>query len=415
MRTSVILFATDLIDEGFETVVDRIRDMAGADCITMAANYHHSRDVFPHNPRRKVRFMRGGVFFRADPARYAGLRIQPDVADIAREDDPLARLIDVAGKRGMTVKAWTNGVHSTVHASANQDCAVHNAFGDPYITTLCPTNPDVRAYLRALAGDLGRYDLEAYLAESVCFMPFDHGYHHERTLVPISATVKYLLSLCFCPHCVRAAAARGVAVTALQTFVRDETEQALNGAPSAVDGVPLTRDAVAALAGGEMAGLLAAREDTIASLIGELVEASGTVPLHVMEWSGGLRAVGGGMEVGGISGTVCDRAWQDGVDIPRVAGQCRGLSVLGYVRDPAVLRAEIGDYRAILPPGLPLSVAVRPMPPDCASAADVAGQLRALHDAGAAAADYYHYGFMRLSNLGWIGEARKLLAREDRP
>ena len=53
----------------------------------MAGNYHHSRDVFPHNPHRKVRFMRGGVFFRPDPARYAGLRIQPDTADIARSED----------------------------------------------------------------------------------------------------------------------------------------------------------------------------------------------------------------------------------------------------------------------------------------------------------------------------------------
>ena len=96
MRASVILFATDLVDEGFETVVDRIRDLAGADAVAMACNYHHSRDVFPHNPRRKVRFMRGGVFFRPDPARYAGLRIQPDTADIARAEDPLARLIEVA-------------------------------------------------------------------------------------------------------------------------------------------------------------------------------------------------------------------------------------------------------------------------------------------------------------------------------
>ena len=61
----------------------------------------------------------------------------------------------------MVVKAWTNGMHSTVHASAHPDCAVTNAFGDTFITSLCPANPDVRAYVRALAGDLGRYPLEA--------------------------------------------------------------------------------------------------------------------------------------------------------------------------------------------------------------------------------------------------------------
>src|SRR5262249_30546651 len=153
----------------------------------------------------------------------------------AREEDPLAKLVAAAEKRGMTVKAWTNGMHSTVHASAHPDCAVQNAFGDTYITTLCPANPDVRAYVRAMAADLARYPLEAYMPESVCFMPFDHGYHHERTYVPISPTVKFLLSLCFCPHCRASAAEAGVGIDALQAFVRTETDRALNGEPTVLD------------------------------------------------------------------------------------------------------------------------------------------------------------------------------------
>ena len=407
MRGSVILFATDLVDEGFETVVDRIRDLAGADAVTMACNYHHSRDVFPHNPRRKVRFMRGGVFFRPDPARYAGLRIQPDTADIARTEDPLAHLIEVAERRGMVVKAWTNGMHSTVHASANPDCAVTNAFGDTFITSLCPANPDVRAYVRAVAGDLGRYPLEAYLAESLCFMPFDHGYHHERTLVPISATVKYLLGLCCCRHCLAAAEREGAATGPLVEFIRAETECALNGESSALDGIPLTEAAIEGLAGGEMRGLLAGRMQSVASLVAEVAEASGRVPMHAMEWSGGLRAVGGGMEAPPNAGTACDRAWQDGTDVVRVASACAGMSILGYVREANLLVDDIAGYRAILPMGTPLSVALRPMPPDCFAADDLVPKLRALDDAEVAWADFYHYGFMRLSNLAWIGSARK--------
>jgi hypothetical protein len=283
---------------------------------------------------------------------------------------------------------------------------VTNVFGDPYITTLCPANPDVRAYMRALATDLGRYPLETYLAESVCFMPFDHGYHHERTLVPISTTVKYLLSLCFCQHCMRRAAAVGATTEKLREFVRCATDKALNGEVTPLDDVPLQRDAVAALAGGEMAGLLASREDTVATLVGEITEASGRVPLHVMEWSGGLRAVGGGMEVSGAAGPAPERAWQDGVDIPRVADQCRGFSILGYVPKAEQLRQDIADYRALLPANMPLSVAVRPMPPDCHTPADVAARLDVLEAAGVASADFYHYGFMRLGNLTWIGQCR---------
>ena len=91
----------------------------------------------------------------------------------------------------------------------------------------------------------------------------------------------------------------------------------------------------------------------------------------------------------------------------RVASACAGMSILGYVREANLLVDDIAGYRAILPMGTPLSVALRPMPPDCFAAADLAPKLRALDEAEVAWADFYHYGFMRLSNLAWIGSARK--------
>jgi hypothetical protein len=287
---------------------------------------------------------------------------------------------------------------------------VQNAFGDTYITTLCPANPDVRAYVRAMATDLARYPLECYMPESVCFMPFDHGYHHERTYVPITPTVKFLLSLCFCPHCRNAAAKAGVGVDALQAFVRAETDRALNGEPTVLESVPLQEKPIAALAGGEMAGFLAARRATVTTLIEELAQAAGKLPLQPMEWSGGLRAAGGGIPLTGVTGTACDRAWQDGVDVAAIARACDGLCVLGYVAEPTVLRNDLGGYRARLPQETKLSVALRPMPPDSDSPEALAAKLRVLEELGVASADFYHYGFMRLANLGWVGRARAMAA-----
>src|SRR5262249_11091226 len=149
--------------------------------------------------------------------------------------------------------------------------------------------------------------------------------------------------------------------------LRDAVDRALNGEDGPLDGLALERSTIAGLAGGEMAGYLAAREATVTSLVAELAAASGAVPLHAMEWSGGVRAVGGGMPVKSGEGTACDRAWQDGVDLVRVAAAGKGLSVLGYVPDPAVLRGDLAGYRARLPAGTSLSVALRPMPPDCDS------------------------------------------------
>src|ERR1051326_8063090 len=78
IETSAFAFATDLVDEGVGAVLDNIGGRAGLSGITMAAAYHHGRDIFPHNPRRKVHFLEGGaVFFRPDPARYREAGVLP--------------------------------------------------------------------------------------------------------------------------------------------------------------------------------------------------------------------------------------------------------------------------------------------------------------------------------------------------
>ena len=406
MRSSVILFANDLVDEGFDKVVDTIQELARADAVTMACNYHHSRDVLPHNPRRRIVYMRGGVYFQPRPERFAKLKIKPDVVEFAREEDPLAKLVAAAKKHGMVVRTWTNGTHSTVQASANLDCAVQNAFGDAYITTLCPANPDVRAYLCALNGELNRYDVQGLLAESICFMPFDHGYHHERSMVVLTPAVKFVMGLCFCSHCRSAGKRAGVDSDKLAVFVRHEVDLSLNGKPSALDGVPVEHKPIAALAGGDMGGYLKARQKTVTTLVEELVAAVAPLPVDVMEWSGGLRAVGAGMQIGTPTGTTVSRSWQDGVDVGEISATCRGLSVQGYVASAETLRADLRDYRASIPKGKALSVCLRPMWPDCESVDALRAKLRVLEEEGAEWVDFYHFAFMPLENLSWVGKAR---------
>src|SRR5918911_1101149 len=53
------VFALDLRDEGLETVLANLQARGGLSAVTMAAAYHHSRDVFPHNPYHKVVFLEG--------------------------------------------------------------------------------------------------------------------------------------------------------------------------------------------------------------------------------------------------------------------------------------------------------------------------------------------------------------------
>ena len=59
--SSIFCFATDLADEGVETVLDNVQQRGGLGGVTVAAAYHEGRDLFPHNPVRKVRFLESGA------------------------------------------------------------------------------------------------------------------------------------------------------------------------------------------------------------------------------------------------------------------------------------------------------------------------------------------------------------------
>src|SRR5262249_10956467 len=149
--------------------------------------------------------------------------------------------------------------------------------------------------------------VDSITAESICYLPFDHGFHHERTPYPLSDTTRFCLSLCFCQHCRARAVAAGVDVDGLREVVQAEVGRALAGVPSLLDDVPLEREAVATIAGGEMGGLLDVREEIVTSLFAEItdaVEAAGPARFTFMDSHG---ADEGADQTGSF---IADRAWR---------------------------------------------------------------------------------------------------------
>jgi hypothetical protein len=118
------------------------------------------------------------------------------------------------------------------------------------------------------------------------------------------------------------------------------------------------------------------------------------------------------MQIGTPTGTTVSRSWQDGVDVGELPPACHGLSVQGYVASPEVLRTDLRDYRAALPKGKALSVCLRPMWPDCDSIDVLRAKLRVLGEEGAEWVDFYHFAFMPLEHLSWVGKARDAMARQ---
>lgn len=410
MRTSAFCFAGDLADEGVPTVLDNIQHRAGLGGVTMAAAYHASRDLFPHARTRRLRYQPGGeIFFRPDPACWRRLALQPRPSRLVGEGDPLAELVAAADERGLSVQAWTVFLHVDWTEDGDPRFAEQTCFGDPCLTQLCPANPDVRAYALALAQDLAGRGIASVLAESLHHHPLEHGAHHERYFVELGSVARLLFGLCFCPHCLDAAQRHGADPEELRARACAEVERALSGtAPQASS--ELSYDEAAALLGGQLGALLQSRCEVVATLAGELAEATRArgARLELLDGSGAVKGYATGRPEGDPAPSI---AWRLGVDIAACARAGAAIGAIAYAADPARVELDLASYRA-LAPGVPMVAALRPVPPDCDSPENLAAKLRAAGAAGADRVDIYHYGLAPLTALDRVREA---LALAERP
>lgn len=395
MRASAFIFGTDLLDEGTDVVLDNLQRRGGLDGLAFSATYHDARDIFTHNPRRHVFRNEGDVtWFPVASAHYAS-GLVPRQAAAADGADLLAGVCQQAHGRGMAVTAWTIFTHNSVLATAHPDCATRNVYGDPYLTDLCPANPQVRAYCCELAADVVRRPVQRLLAESLHYRPLEHGEHHERYLIPLPLDARMLMSLCFCTHCRAAAARAGVDVEGLASAAHAALQPVWDGLVQ--PGQSLLDDGLRR----ELAAYVDVRCATVTSLVAEVREAivpSG-VPLTFVDHAGTMAHVMHGVTA---QDDVLAASRRLGIDPVGVAAAADEFCVLGYQDTPQRLETVLSRYREALGPETPLALALRPLLPDCLDADNLAQKIRHAAAAGVQAVDFYHYAMMPLNRLDWI-------------
>jgi hypothetical protein len=393
-------FATDLADEGTAVVLDNVQHRAGVDELTLAVAYHDARDIFPHNPVSKVRYLEGGsVFFRPDGGRYDGLRLRPRVSGLAGRGDPLGELCEAAGARGVVVNAWIVFLHNDRLGFEQPECATRNAFGDRYLTDLCPANPDVRAFAVALASDVARYGVSNIFAESLHFHGLGHGYHHERYFEDLGAVGTFLLGLCFCEHCLRTAGDAGIDADMVHHSVREELERRFEQEADGETG-EVTREQLEEVGGAGLLEYLGSRTLAVTSLAEDVASAGTNVVF--MDLSGAQKGFSTGEPEGGPAPTI---GWQMGVDVCRLADACDGIEALGYAADPGRVSSDLAAYRALIGDPAKIGLLLRPMPPDNRDADNLAAKVARARELGLPRTDFYHYGFCRLSALDRVRQA----------
>jgi hypothetical protein len=384
IRSSLFVFPSDLVDEGVDRVLARVRER-GVDAVTLAVAYHQARDLTPRSALRRLVYRRDGVFVPLPAQLWDGVRLRPPTQSAA-EVAATARLFEQAhpGEK----LAWTVFLHNTTLGAANPDVCAETCFGDRLLADLCPANPDVADYAVALARTAAAATGAPVVAEALAYGTFDHGHHHERGFVPLGPGERLLFGLCFCVHCRRAAESSGVDAERLRAATAAHLEQALTGdAPPTPD----DPDTLCATVGDEFAGFLAARQRVVTDLtrrVADALHADGG-ELVYLDLTGALLGYGTGTPQGPA---VAAQGWRTGVDAAALSSAVDGLATLGYARDVDRLRSDVGSVVDAVAGRCPVRVVLRPGHPDTPDQQNLSEKVAACAALGVDAVDFYNYG-----------------------
>jgi hypothetical protein len=401
VRHSVYCFATDVLDEGPERVLDNVAQRARVRSVTVAAKYHAVSDVYPHNPVQRVATLPPGVFYHPAMARYSGEALKPSTSPVAQGRDVLQELLDAAGPRQMGVAAWVVMFHHD-EAPPGTPALQVNCFGDEIAGTLCPSHPEAQRFAELLVDEISSYPVETVRLESLHFHGINHGHHHERLLEPYGAVALLALGLCFCRWCVQRAEGEGVDACRLTAHARRSLEQVFLGA----GGQPLDEGSLVELCGDDALGYLTARQHTVTELAARLVDVvvGNGARLSFIDPTIASLAYASGS----LTGDPRVAAWQFGIDLTAVREAGADVEVTGYLRSPLELEQVLSSYRRPQRAGARegnLAVVLRPGPPDCDNVEELRSKLAVAASAGSAEVNFYNYGLYRADALDRIGSA----------
>jgi hypothetical protein len=324
---------------------------------------------------------------------YRDTPIKPIVSPLLEERDLLGEIEESAARHGLKLTAWTVTLHNSALGRRYPEHTVENAFGDRYPHMLCPADPAVREFVRALCQDLSsNHDLMALELEHLHFGDFAHYHGHQKVGVELGPVEGYLLSLCFCPSCLSEGLRQGVSIEALRQTVREELERVLAGraTPSADE------EAVPEFMGRcpELRNYAKMRSRVVASLTEE-VRAAARCRLHLLALGDHLLT---------------------GASPANLAPLADALEVLCYTPQIEVTRERIEGLLEASGAGPEKVVAgFAAHHPDSPTAETLVNNVRRARELGVWGYSFYNYGMLSWEQLDWIRRAVEALKAEDEP
>lgn len=391
MFNSLWTYPWDLVDLGIAASLREIKD-TGLDGISLASSYHAGRFLQARSPKRKVYFPEDGtLYFKANPALYRHMLIQPEIAPFVKENEGyLDEVFDKAGQYGLKVCAWTVALHNTRIGRKYPQVAVRNAFGDRYPYNLCPSHEETRNYVKALVADLTtQYPYYALELESLNFMGFFHEYHHEKDGVGLTAKDDFLLSLCFCDACKQRALQENLDISYAQAIVQKWiTDLCSRELPENDDRRFMAAGLEYFAASPAVYDYLKWRSTVVTSLATEL---QAITPERTKLYF--------------LSLLTPDKSWLFGVDFQAIGRVNDGIVVCCYDSDARQVGGDMAQSVAQIQGATDMLTGLRVFYPEVHQETELIEKVKGALGAGTQGFVFYNYGLIPKPRLDWIKRA----------
>jgi hypothetical protein len=385
---TLFAYPWDLHDEQVDRALDFISETAGFNSICVALSYHTATYFLPHNPVRKLYYgENGAVYFLPDSRRYADTVLKPRVSSVVKGETYVQRIREEALKRQVEFSAWIVYFYNHHLAQTHPDCAKVDAFDNPYLSLLCPANPQVRAYALALTRDIvENCEPQSINLESISYRHFDYGFLNSKVLVELTPYQRLLMGLCFCPHCLAAADKAGLDGRLFKHAVSRHLEQTFARDPRPDEHRPVSDEELERSFGGDLGHFLSVRSQVVHSLLEELtatVRSYGDIKIQMVMPEAASAS---------ITGLNVDRT----------------LPLLDRVfawapNEPGQISRDVKEKKRRLPPTTQLLPLLQPdQLQSAAHTRDLVGECLAGDADGFA---FYNYGLARKQHLEWLGAA----------
>ena len=394
----IFAYPWDILDRGPEKFIEECHAL-GVTKVHATTLYHSGKFLLPRNSQTKVYVPEPGHLFVPLAATKFPGRLQPQTSAIA-SSGWLDRLVCAASSAGIELTAWTVFHHSSALATKYPELAIHNVFGDIYPFALCPTHLEVRAYSLSLAsaiqslGVFGTLDLE-----TIGYLGYFHGHHHEVAAVPLGTLETFLLSLCFCSACCAAAEQAGIAIGEL----RRELQRILSVKLNADDSTGAHPE------NGEQLLTLIASSQPLQQLIRLRLQ----IVTGLIE---GIRSATRGMKLGVLTSSFVgspSNIWMEGVSLTDIRGDADTVHLLAYSPDSDAVNSDLafclaqgidaGRLNLTLNLGLPITPTVS----HAMTKIDYAWRQ------GVRQFAFFNYGFLGKARLNWIQQISAELRRKE--